>query len=299
VEESDKYPGLTITPQVGLLPLGPDPNSGLQEFAHLQTGKAAVRKANGELIVGAETGIVFVLLPGGRFWMGSQNTDPKGQNFDPMSLHDERPAHEVELSPFFLSKYEMTVGQWRRAEDGKPFNLKRAYDDLHPAVGLNWQDCRTLLSPLDAWIDLPSEAQWEYGCRAGTTSVWWTGNQEDSLATAGWTQGSEGLWKVEYGRVGRLAPNGFGLHDVHSNAGEWCLDGITLGHYGPSRDLDPVVPWTGPDGHVGRGLISVALFDGPGFQKASASARSARRYRLGGQNRSGILGLRPARAITP
>src|SRR5262245_29053071 len=113
-KECPPYGGLRITPQLGLLPVGRDPASGLWEFAHLQTGEPAQRGADGKLILKEETGLVFVLLPGGTFTMGAQRTDPTGPNYDPEAITDEAPLRDVSLSPFFLSKFEMTQGQWLR-----------------------------------------------------------------------------------------------------------------------------------------------------------------------------------------
>jgi hypothetical protein len=83
---SPEYEGLAITPQLGLLPIGRDPRSKLWEFAHLQTGAPAVRDPqSGELAIGEETGLVFVLVPGGAFEMGAQKDDPSGTNYDPQA----------------------------------------------------------------------------------------------------------------------------------------------------------------------------------------------------------------------
>src|SRR5262245_66256570 len=106
-----RYEGLELAPQLGLLPLGQDPESGLWEFADLQTGDPPERGSHGKLDLKTGFGLVFVLLPGGNFWMGAQNADPVKPNFDPHAQIDEA-LHQVRLSPFFLSKYEMTQGQW-------------------------------------------------------------------------------------------------------------------------------------------------------------------------------------------
>ncbi len=111
---SPKYGGLKLTPQVGLLPIGEDPESHLWEFAHVQTGEPAMRGSDGKLVLAEVTGLVFVLIPGGTYWMGAQSTEPTGRNFDPGSGSDESPVHQVALSSYFLSKYEMTQGQWQR-----------------------------------------------------------------------------------------------------------------------------------------------------------------------------------------
>ena len=119
-DSSPRYDGLALTPQMGLLPIGRDPESGLLEFAHLQTGEPAVRRGDGELVLSEGTGLVLVLIPGGTFTMGAQPSDPDGPNYDPQADIDEHPVHDVQLSAHFLSKYEMTQGQWIRITGSNP-----------------------------------------------------------------------------------------------------------------------------------------------------------------------------------
>jgi formylglycine-generating enzyme required for sulfatase activity len=207
IREHPKYGGLELAPQLFLLPLGPDPASGLWEFAHILTGEPAVRGADGKLTVREETGLVFVLLPGGRV---------------PVEVGKSAgPWNNVDLVPFFLSKYEMTRAQWQRISEGW---TGRFYDfdnssPIHPADSVSWDDCQQFLGRLPGWIELPTEAQWEYGCRAGTTTPWWTGAEEASLEGAANIR----IWFSPIA-IGRLRANPFGLHDVHGNLWEWCQD---------------------------------------------------------------------------
>lgn len=187
-EQCPLYRGLELRPQLGLVPLGRDPRSGLWEFGHLETGEPAER-VDGELVLKEETGIVFVLLPGGTFWMGAQRgTD---QNHDPQARTNEGPPNEVTLSAFLLSKYEMTQAQWERFAGRNPSTYSRTtyfagwnadskpWTGLHPVEQVSWLDCMQLLSRLG--LTLPSEAQWEYGARAGTSTVWWCGDEKEGL----------------------------------------------------------------------------------------------------------------------
>ena len=120
------YRGLRLSPQVGLLPLRRDPRSGLWEFWHIQTGTkpelvtGAADVTGSPWVLSGDTGLVFVLLPGGTFWMGAQKEDPEGHNYDPLASPDEQPVHQITLAPFFLSKYEMTQGQWLRFTGENP-----------------------------------------------------------------------------------------------------------------------------------------------------------------------------------
>src|SRR5262249_37893529 len=106
--ECPPYNGLQIAPQLGLVPIGRDPDSGLWEFAHLQSGHPATRDSAGRLRVTDSTGIVLVLVPGGRYFMGAtgnRSALPAGSNnLDPHSREDESPVNEVSLDPFFISK---------------------------------------------------------------------------------------------------------------------------------------------------------------------------------------------------
>ncbi len=294
------YARLALSPQVGLLPIGRDPTSGLWEFAHLQTGEPAVRGADGELLVQEGMGLVFVLLPGGTFRMGAQRADPAQPNYDPLAMLDEQPVHGVELSPFFLSKYEMTQEQWERITGANPSYWGSA--PLLPIEQVNWFQCNETCRQLG--LALASEAQWEYGTRAGSDTPWWSGtdpallsevanladesyriraNAVDKL-TEDWDDGA-----FEPARVGQFAPNPFGLHDVHGNVWEWCRD--AFGPYEEGRaGVDPAHLDGGSPNHACRG---------GSFDNGAVSARSAVRLDLASAFVGYYLGLRPIRRIGP
>ncbi len=307
--ECPAYGGLRLTPQLGLFPIGCEPDSGLWEFAHLQTGAPAERASDGKLVLREETGLVFVLLPGGTFAMGAQKADPSKPNYDSRAQGDEGPVHDVTLSPFFLSKYEMTQGQWERFTGRNPSYYKppggSAPSLLHPVEQVGWTTCMEACRRLG--LELPSEAQWEYGGRGGTTTVWWTGSDRESLlgavnladraaARAGATWLDTQDWPElddGYGvhaPVDRFRPNPFGLYNVHGNVWEWCRDGYDRGFYSRSPRQDPVADAEGSAVRVDRG---------GGYDYAAVNARSARRSSASPEYTEGTLGLRPARLITP
>ncbi|NOT30839.1 MAG: SUMF1/EgtB/PvdO family nonheme iron enzyme, partial [Planctomycetes bacterium] len=305
------YPGLELTPQLGLLPIGRDPDSGLWEFAHLQTGEPAERGADGKLVLQESTGLVFVLLPGGTFTMGAQSSDPSGSNYHLQAERNEGPVHAVTLTPFFLSKYELTQGQWQRFvgvnpsqygphNDETSWNRSgRKMDLLHPVEQESWATCMEVATRLG--LDLPTESQWEYGARGGTTSAWWTGSAKESLVGAGNVadtfakkNGGPPSWVYEewlddgntvHARVGSYTANAFGLHDVVGNVWEWCRD-VYGGYENPVR---------AGDGEREVEGSSYRVFRGGGFDIAAWRARSAVRGNRTPEDAADDLGLRLAR----
>ena len=280
-----KWPsGDRLTPQAGLLPLGANPVTGLWEFVHLQTGAEpqlgldgrVLRDAEGRLSLTPETGMVLVLLPGGRVPVA-----------DSKSQYQADWIPRVELSPFFLSKYELTAEQWDRVSTRRGGH----YTDgktMTPANNISWDDISALWPRELGWCGFPSETQWEYGCRGGTATTWWTGNEEESLKGSGNVRFDNTYSDIV--PVGTLRANGFGLHDVHGNVWEWCGD-----TYSATAD-----PRTG-DGLRDDGVASsvIRVLRGGRWYASPDHAGSA--FRNG--NSPGYCnedyGLRPSRGITP
>ncbi len=308
--ESGPYAGLVITPQTGLIPLGPDPRSGLWEFAHLQTGEAPIRGADGRLLPGEHTGLVLVLIPGGTFTMGAASSMGEigegGRRFDTLAEPNEGPPHAVRLAPFFVSKFEMTRAQWLRVTDERPSRWQSIEEInetpeslMQPAEDLTWEQCEKVLWRLG--LSLPTEAQWEYAARARTQGPWWTGDDPDSLAAQENVlhtppSGPEALEGAEGNRllqtpapVGRLADNPFGLSDMLGNVSEWCLDGF--GGYSLAVSKD--------DGRrlAGRGVNGYRVIRGGSFRTPPAKARSTARQGAPPEYRHFDLGVRPVGAL--
>ena len=194
---SELYRGLRLPAQPGLVPIGRDPDSKLWEFAHVQSGAAPERDPRtGELRVTADTGLVFVLIPAGSFLLGAQSEDPDRSNYDPLAGADESPVRLVRLSPFLLSKFEMTRAQWQRLTGTAapyapgPRDPCPDVDAGNPVVGLSWSDSDSALRRRG--LLLPTEAQWEYARRAGA-------GPDDSRRP-------------------------FGLRGMPGGAREWCRD---------------------------------------------------------------------------
>jgi formylglycine-generating enzyme required for sulfatase activity/serine/threonine protein kinase len=305
---------LALEPELGLVPIGADPASGLWEFAHVATGEVPARDAEGKLVLTEGTALVLVLLPGGTFTMGDQARDPAQPNYTLGAMPDEGPPHEVTLSPFFLSKFEMTQGQWLRFTGRNPSTVGphnygsnwnragRKADLLHPVESVSWNDCTRVLPRLG--LTLPSEAQWEYGARAGTTSAWWTGDAPESLRGAAniadryaREHGSPTWNTVEdwlddgntcHAPIGSYAANAFGLYDVIGNLWEWCLDGYDEWFYGRCGEFDPVCD---------PNEFQFAVNRGGSFEEAAATARAALRNRTEREGAGFAFGVRPARAL--
>jgi formylglycine-generating enzyme required for sulfatase activity len=293
--------GLRIDPQMGLIPIGRDPTSGLWEFAHLMTGEPAERGDNEELVLTEDTGIVLILIPGGTFTQGP---------------HFGRKIR-VELSPYFVSKYELTQGQWKRLTGDNPsaYGPDAAWNDdwlvpgapaslLHPVEQVSWYDCDRWLRRAD--LALPSEAQWEYATRAGTETMYSTGDDRDSLIGAAnirdvrcrdaqlenWGRYAE--WLDDGGAVhwavGTGAPNSFGLHEVHGNVSEWILDAYAPYPEGsPEPMVDRVVAVSSDARFIKRG---------GSWRGHAAEARSRARYFWPPGFSGAGLGVRPARSVS-
>jgi formylglycine-generating enzyme required for sulfatase activity len=173
------------------------------------------------------TGIVFVKLPGGRFWMGAQKEDPAGRNYDPEAEENESPVHAVELSPLLIAKREVTQAQWRAVMGENPSWFQPGGSgggDIPPGVSaedlpveqVSWDECQEFCRKTG--LRLPTEAEWEYACRAGEEGPY--GAAGDLGEMAWYDENSGGRTHP----VGTKRPNGFGLHDLHGSVWEWCED---------------------------------------------------------------------------
>jgi len=277
-----QYHGLLLPELPGLVPLGSNPNTGLHEFldllSHPEDAPWLQRDAaTGLLPTGADHGIVFVLLPPGMPRLGAFRGQPGLPQNDPAATDDELSGGLVNLDELLLARTELTAGQWARLSGqtlrGQP---------LLPATSIDWQQARQVLRQYD--LDLPTEAQWEYAARAGTTTPWHTGREASLLSDVAW-----------FGRepqpVGLLRANRFGLHDLHGNVAEWCRCEYLsyrdhVAKAGDGRRERAEAP--GPLLRVVRG--------GTCQQGPLASRASARRA-LAEDQRSELVGLRPVRLL--
>ncbi len=240
-------------------------------------------------------GMRFKRLPAGKFLMGSsaeevghwlKRVDQEGHK---LFLKAEAPQHEVEITrPFYLGVTEVTVEQLRRFIEAEPKHgvderwRSPGFDqsDEHPAVFVSWQNavdfCAWLSKKEGKQYRLPTEAEWEYACRAGGQGTRYCFGDDDALlGEHAWFAGNaRGATKP----VGRKKPNAWGLHDMHGNVFEWCSDWHDLNYYLGSPTKDPQGPQKGFD-RVKRGG---AYCWGP------VDARSAYRSAGGGGCESGF-----------
>jgi len=321
-DECPWYGGLRIEPQLGLLPIGQDPRSLLWEFALVQTGEPPARGTEldpFELRITPRSALVLVLLPGGRSTMGSQDHSPEAPNYDAVNTEaDEVDAHAVVLAPFFLAKHELGEPARRRAlgEEPGPPRVGAPPDERsapRPAVYVSRSEAAALLAELG--LELPTEAQWEYGARAGVDSPWWFGpgphaaesvarlaNLSDRIrgsfhptspgASIGLLDGYPHLAPLD-----AFPPNPFGLHGVVGNVAEWCRDDL-LPYGAPARTGDGLRSVTvAPDAALERDAAWPGVARGGSYASTLGEARSAARHELAPDSRHDWLGVRPARAL--
>ena len=215
-----------------------------------------------------ETGIVFVRLPGGTFEMGSPETESdRGET--------EGPVHTVRLSPFLIAKYEVSQAEWKKFMEANPSKFK---GDALPVELVLWEDCKEFCAKTG--LSLPTEAQWEYACRAGKAGPFaGTGKLDDM----GWYRKNGGSRPHP---VGEKQPNDFGLHDMHGNVLEWCEDVGDPAFYSKPEAAGPDPLCTsGSDRRILRGGSYVF---------SAELCRSAFRLRLLPIERGRMFGLRVA-----
>ncbi len=224
LEWDDRFDGVELPIMLGLVPLGEDPYSRLQEFAVWETGEIPTRDAEGMLLHSEDSAVVLVLLPGGIAEMDA----------------DLKVPYEVPLDPFLIGKYEVTQNQWKRIMGDNPSNYHplradnaRAKNYRHPVESVSWYSSTEFATRLG--LALPTEAQWEYACRSGSDDRFTWGNQDEdlrgrsnigdiSLRDLGLKGAPWGDGFLSHAPVGSFQHNEFGLFDVHGNVSEWCLD---------------------------------------------------------------------------
>lgn len=280
-------------------------------------------------------GVKLRLIPAGEFMMGSSENEKEHQK-------DEVPIHRVRITkPFYLGAYEVTLGEFRQfieatnyktdaekdgrggwgytGNDKKPFRRSPKYtwrhtgfeqSEKHPAVNVSWNDaveyCKWLSKKEGKSYRLPTEAEWEYACRAGTQTPFYHGTDKSELAKVGnvsdaafvakfskWMKVNE-VDRLKMGSakhtdgyiftspVGKFRANSFGLFDMHGNVWEWCSDWDKKDYYKDSPKDDPQGPADG----------TYRIRRGGSWLHSPTFSRSARRRRYKPNSRNSPIGFR-------
>jgi formylglycine-generating enzyme required for sulfatase activity len=236
------------------------------------------------LDIGQGIKLEMVLIQAGEFSMGSPDSDKDARD-------EEKPQHRVHITrPFYLGKYVVTQEQWQ-AVMGK--NPSYFIGPKNPVDSVSWDDCQEYVARLNKRFQrtpnslptvggrfrLPTEAEWEYACRAGSKAKFCFGDDDSSLGEYAWHLGNSG---DKPNPVGQKKPNAFGLFDMHGNAGEWCQDWYDERYYSSSVTDDPPGPTAGSN-RVNRG---------GGWDRPGTYCRSAFRSYYAPGFRLNYLGLR-------
>jgi formylglycine-generating enzyme required for sulfatase activity len=238
-------------------------------------------------------GMKFSLIPAGEFLMGSPESDSIAYDF-------EKPQHKVRITkPFYLGVYEVTQGEYEKVMGENPswFSKGGSGPDHvsgkdtsgYPVEMVSWEDaaefCKRLSAKERQTYRLPTEAEWEYACRAGTTTKWYCGDKEDELARVAWYGKDSAMGSTTH-PVGAKEANAWGLFDIHGNVWEWCQD--WWGPYSRDEAIDP----TGPSD------VAFPVYRGGCWDLRAESCRSAYRCRYEPDYRNSHRGFRVARSLS-
>ena len=223
--------------------------------------------------LGKDVKLEMVLVPAGKFVMGSPESE-KGRSKD-------ETQHEVSLTkPFYMGKYEVTQEQWESVMGNNPSSFFRG--PKLPVTSVSWKDCQEFIKKLNAKTNrgyrLPTEAEWEYSCRAGTTTAYSNGDKI-TPKDANYRDSKIG----EPVAVGSYKPNAFGLYDMHGNVWEWCEDWYA--DYQAGAVTDPKGPATGERRVLRGGSFNFYVWN----------TRSSFRFNLSPTSRYLFYGFRLAR----
>jgi formylglycine-generating enzyme required for sulfatase activity len=224
-------------------------------------------------------------IPGGTFIMGSP--DNKGKA-------NERPQHQIKVREFFMGKYQITQEQYQAIIGKNPSNFKGTNQ---PVENVSWNDavkfCQKLNQKTKRIYRLPSEAEWEYACRAGTTTPFYFGETitTDLVNYDGnytYASAPKGQYRKQTTPVGSFPPNAFGLYDMHGNIWEWCQD-----YWHDNYQRAPIDGSAWLTTALSSGLLSNSrLLRGGSWYDNPGNCRSANRHKNGARNCYNDVGFR-------
>jgi formylglycine-generating enzyme required for sulfatase activity len=252
------------------------PEPGIEDLKAVisEAQKECGEKLGLESVITNSIGMQLALIPPGEFTMGSPDSDD-------MADDDEKPQHKVKITkPFYLGVHEVTQEQYEKVMGEHRGWFKGA---SNPVETVSWHDavefCRKLPAKEGETYRLPTEAEWEYACRAGSTTRYSFGDDEESLGEYAWYIGnSEGKTHP----VGEKKQNAWGLHDMHGNVWEWCQDWYDDAYYKTSPTDDP----------SGQEKFSLRVLRGGSWDHDAGLCRAARRIALRPLGRGSIMGFR-------
>lgn len=257
-----------------------------QIFAALMMGITCATVGRSEnIVVELRDGVAmeFVWIEPGTFLMGSPASSPARGG-------DEGPQHAVSISKgFYLGKFEITQAQWVAVMGTAPWTRRKYVqaEPNHPAVYISWVDMQEFLRRLNEAADrdlyrLPTEAEWEYACRAGTTTSRSFGDDESQLGDYAWYLENVGDARGKFAQpVGSKQPNPWGLYDMHGNVWEWVQDWYS-NSYANAKQIDS----------TGAASGSTRVMRGGGFVNRARNVRSAKRFSFDPSLRYCAIGAR-------
>ncbi|MBU1742286.1 MAG: formylglycine-generating enzyme family protein, partial [Proteobacteria bacterium] len=262
----------------------------------------AAEKIGKPVVITNSIGMKFVLIPAGSFMMGSPPDELERGRPDVGGLDEEGPVHRVKISrPFYLQTTVVTQAQFFKIMGKNPSEFKRC--KRCPVEQVSWQDAREFIRRLNARektkkYRLPTEAEWEYACRAGTRTPFYFGqtistNQANYNGRQVYGKGRKGVWRRKTTPVGRFSPNRWGLYDMHGNVWEWCRDQYHYAYYKKSPPLDP----PGPNFTPRDSTEDNRVLRGGSWRNHPRSLRSARREPGHPTDRSEAVGFRVVRDL--
>jgi formylglycine-generating enzyme required for sulfatase activity len=222
-------------------------------------------------------GIEFMLIPAGSFMMGAD------KHFED-AADNETPRHKVNISkPYYLGKYEVTQEQWVAVMESYPSEFKAR---KRPVEMVSWNHVQMFIHKLNLKegtqkYRLPTEAEWEYAARAGSSEKYCFGDDEGRLSQYAWYNRNSGK-KTQ--PVGQLKPNAWGLYDMHGNVYEWVMDRYDENYYSKSPSTDPEGPSSG----------SSRVIRGGCWLLSAGDCRSAHRTGFSPGDRHSTVGFRLA-----
>jgi formylglycine-generating enzyme required for sulfatase activity len=222
-----------------------------------------------DALPGDATKLEMVLIQPGSFTMGS-SIEERGRSDNEWFLHEVSIIH-----PFYMGKYEVTQAQWDAVMGKNPSYFHGMPD--HPVEKVTWRACQKFIKRLNALgqgiFRLPTEAEWEYACRAGSETQFFFGDSLEDADKYMWWEGNNEPQGTK--EVGLKLPNPWGLYDMHGNVQEWCADRWTLPNERGSQ-IDPTGPSPGSSFFF---LWTNRVFRGGGFGSSAYDCRASFRNR--------------------